>query len=169
MPSPFWAVVRSLPQRERFALAANSACAASKHFCRWSRPSAPPRRCSIRIFSCAHRRAMAVDQFLLRCIVSGSRWRLSVENARRRDRKYQINDRRTWLRAPARQAAACLASRVQAWRHVIIGGPFEGVRAIHSEMRAGDCERILLSLLGSSARPVMVPSHQVVPSMTEAR
>ena len=46
----------------------------------------------------------------------------------------------------------------------IIGGPFEGVRAIHSGMRAGDRERILLSLLGSSARPVMVPSHQVAPA-----
>jgi transcription antitermination factor NusG len=44
----------------------------------------------------------------------------------------------------------------------IIGGPFEGVRAIHSGMRAGDRERILLSLLGSSARPVMIPSHQIV-------
>ena len=43
----------------------------------------------------------------------------------------------------------------------IIGGPFEGVRAIHSGMRAGDRERILLSLLGSPSRPVMVPSHQV--------
>ena len=46
----------------------------------------------------------------------------------------------------------------------IIGGPFEGVRAIHAGMRAGDRERVLLSLLGSSARPVMIPSHQVVPA-----
>jgi transcription antitermination factor NusG len=46
----------------------------------------------------------------------------------------------------------------------IIGGPFEGVRAIHSGMRAGDREPILLSLLGSSARPVMVPSHQIAPA-----
>jgi transcription antitermination factor NusG len=45
----------------------------------------------------------------------------------------------------------------------ITGGPFEGVRAIHSGMRAGDRERILLALLGSSARPVMVTSHQVAP------
>jgi transcription antitermination factor NusG len=45
----------------------------------------------------------------------------------------------------------------------ITGGPFEGVSAIHSGMRAGDRERILLSLLGSSARPVLIPSHQVAP------
>ena len=45
----------------------------------------------------------------------------------------------------------------------ITGGPFEGVRAIHSGTRASDRERILLALLGSSARPVMIPPHQVEP------
>jgi hypothetical protein len=79
-------------------------------------PDAARRRATVirLIFFRAHRRAMAVDQFLLRCLVFGSRGGLSVENARRRDRKYQIDDRQAWLRAPARQAAACLASRVQA-------------------------------------------------------
>jgi transcription antitermination factor NusG len=43
----------------------------------------------------------------------------------------------------------------------IIGGPLEGVRTIHSGMRAGDRERCLLSILGSSSRPVMIPAHQV--------
>ena len=43
------------------------------------------------------------------------------------------------------------------------GGPFEGVRAIYSGMRAGDRERFLLSLLRSSARRVLIPSHQVAP------
>ena len=59
--------------------------------------------------------------------------------------------------------AAKSARRFTKGEHVkIIGGPFEGVRAIDSGMRSGDRERILLSLLGSSARPVMIPSHQVV-------
>ena len=44
----------------------------------------------------------------------------------------------------------------------IIGSPFEGVRAIHSGMRSGDRERILLSLLGSQ-RPVSIASNLVVP------
>jgi transcriptional antiterminator RfaH len=61
-------------------------------------------------------------------------------------------------------APAKSARRFAKGEHVrITSGPFEGVRAIHSGMRSGDRERILLSLLGSSARPVMVPAHQVAP------
>ena len=63
-------------------------------------------------------------------------------------------------------APAKSARRFTKGEHVrITGGPFEGVRAIHSGTRAGDRERILLSLLGSSARPVMIPSHQVEPAL----
>jgi transcription antitermination factor NusG len=61
-------------------------------------------------------------------------------------------------------APAKPARRFAKGEHVrIAGGAFEGVRAIHSGMRSGDRERILLSLLGSSARPVLVPSHRVAP------
>jgi transcription antitermination factor NusG len=46
----------------------------------------------------------------------------------------------------------------------IIGGPFEGVRALHSGMRAADREVLLLSLLGAPRR-VSVPAHLVLPAI----
>ena len=70
-------------------------------------------------------------------------------------------DERGFVRLPDKPPPASPFVFKRGERVKIIGGPFEGVRAIHSGMRAGDRERVLLQLLGSKARPVMVPSHQV--------
>lgn len=43
----------------------------------------------------------------------------------------------------------------------IIGGALDGVRALHTGMRAGDRERVLLAVLGSTPRPAMVARHLV--------
>jgi transcription antitermination factor NusG len=43
----------------------------------------------------------------------------------------------------------------------IIGGPFAGVSALHSGMRASDREICLLAMLGSAERHVAIPSHQI--------
>jgi transcription antitermination factor NusG len=45
----------------------------------------------------------------------------------------------------------------------IIGGPLQGVAALHSGLSAADKEILLIAMLGSSSRRIAVPSHLVVP------
>jgi hypothetical protein len=44
----------------------------------------------------------------------------------------------------------------------ILGGPFEGVAAIHSGTTAKEREIVLIAMLGST-RQVAVPAHLVMP------
>jgi transcription antitermination factor NusG len=43
----------------------------------------------------------------------------------------------------------------------IVGGPFQGVKALHSGLSAADKEILLIAMLGSSSRRIAVPSHLV--------
>lgn len=161
---PFWAVVRSLPQREKFAseqlnlrgyetflpLVATK-CAdggrplfASYLFCRIIEQWRTINFCFgvlglVRVGDCPSKMPDAEIEALKAMVVGG------------------------FVRLPEAPTAQRRIFR-KGDKVKITGGPFEGVRAIHSGMRAGDRERILLSLLGSSARPVMISSHQVAPA-----
>jgi hypothetical protein len=139
----------------------SSACVALKRSCPWSRPGERPRRCSTDIFSCASsNKWRAINPtFGVLCLVR-------VGDCPARCPDYEVEALQAmvvggFVRLPDKPPPAAPRAFKRGERVKIIGGPFEGVRAIHSGMRAGDRERILLSLLGSSARPVIIPSHQV--------
>ena len=164
MPSPFWAVVRSLPQRERFA----SEQLGLRGFETFL-PMVATKRASAPLFN-SYFFVRIVEQwrsinfcFGVLCLVRVGDCPSKVPDHEIANLKAMI-DGHGFVRLPDKPPPASPRAFKRGERVKIIGGPFEGVRAIHSGMRAGDRERVLLSLLGSSSRPVMVPSHQVAPA-----
>ena len=159
--SPYWAVVRSQSQRERFA-SEQLGLRGYETFL----PLVQTKRATAPLFN-GYFFVRVVEQwrsittcFGVLCLV-----RVGDCPSKMPDREIERLQAMIvggFVRLP--DAPAKPARRFAKGEHVrIIGGPFEGVRAIYSGMQSGDRERILLSLLGSSARPVMIPSHQVAP------
>ena len=164
MPSPFWAVVRSLPQRERFA----SEQLGLRGFETFL-PMVATKRASAPLFN-SYFFVRIVEQwrsinfcFGVLGLVRVGDCPSKMPDAEIENIKSMI-DRAGFVRLPDKPPPASPRAFKRGEPIKIIGGPFEGVRAIHSGMRAGDRERILLALLGSKARSVMVPSHQVAPA-----
>jgi transcription antitermination factor NusG len=161
-PMPFWSVVRSLPQKERFA-ASQLELRGYEIFL----PVVQTRRASQPLFA-SYFFCRIVEQWRSINFCFGVLGLVRVGDCPSKMPDHEIERLRSmvvggFVRLP--DAPAKSARRFAKGEHVrITGGPFEGVRAIHSGMRSGDRERILLSLLGSSARPVLIPSHQVAPA-----
>jgi transcription antitermination factor NusG len=161
-PMPFWAVVRSLPQMERFA----SEQLGLRGFETFL-PMVATKRASAPLFN-SYFFVRVIEQwrsinfcFGVLCLVRVGDCPSKMPDAEIANLKSMV-DGHGYIKLPDKPPPAPARVFKRGERVKIIGGPFEGVRAIHSGMRAGDRERILLSLLGSSARPVMIPSHQVV-------
>jgi transcriptional antiterminator RfaH len=165
MPA-FWGVVRSLPKREAFA-AEQLGLRGFETFL----PLIQTRRASAPLFA-SYFFVLIVEQWrsINTCFGVLGLVRVGDCPSKMPDREIERLQAMIvggFVRLP--DAPAKSARRFMKGELVrITGGPFEGVRAIHSGMRSGDRERILLSLLGSSARPVLIPSHQVAPDMTLA-
>jgi transcription antitermination factor NusG len=164
MPSPFWAVVRSLPQRERFA----SEQLGLRGFETFL-PMVATKRGEWRPLWNGYFFCRIVEQWRAINYTFGVLCLVRVGDCPARCPDHEIDALKSmivggYVRLPDKPPPAPPRAFKRGDRVKIIGGPFEGVRAIHSGMRAGDRERILLSLLGSSARPVMIPAHQVAPA-----
>jgi transcriptional antiterminator RfaH len=160
---PFWSVVRSQSQRERFA-AEQLGLRGFETFL----PMVQTRRASAPLFN-GYFFVRIVEQwrsittcFGVLCLVRVGDCPSKMPDAEIDAIKAMVVG--GFVRLPEAPSPPPRRAFRKGERVRITGGPFEGVRAIHAGMRAGDRERVLLSLLGSSARPVMIPSHQVVPA-----
>jgi transcriptional antiterminator RfaH len=158
----FWGVVRSLPMKERFA-ASQLELRGYQTFL----PLVSTKRASAPLFA-SYFFVLIVEQWRSINTSFGVLGLVRVGDCPSKmpdaeiERLKAMIDAHGYVRLP--DAPAKSVRRFAKGEHVrITGGPFEGVKAIHSGMRSGDRERILLSLLGSSARPVLIPSHQVAP------
>ena len=163
-PCRFGGVVRSQPQKERFA-ASQLELRGYEIFL----PMVQTRRASQPLFT-SYFFCRVIDQwrsinfcFGVLCLVRVGDCPAKCPDSEIDNLRAMI-DEHGFVRLPDKPPSASPRAFKRGERVKIIGGPFEGVRAIHSGMRAGNRERILLSLLGSSSRPVMVPSHQVAPA-----
>jgi transcriptional antiterminator RfaH len=163
MPSPFWSVVRSQPQRERFA-AEQLELRGFEIFL----PMVATKRSSAPLFN-SYFFVRIIEQWRAINFCFGVLGLVRVGDCPSKMTDAEIDAIKAmvvggFVRLPEAPPAAPRHVFRKGERIRIIGGPFEGVRAIHSGMRAGDRERILLSLLGSPARPVLIPRHQVAPA-----
>jgi transcriptional antiterminator RfaH len=162
MPA-FWGVVRSLPKREAFA----AERLRMDHGFEVFLPLVQTKRASAPLFS---------GYFFCRIV---DRWR-SINStlgvlclvrtgdcpARCPDREIDslkaMIDGHGYIRLPDKPA---MPPRRAFWKGEavrIVGGPFQGVTALHSGMSASEKEILLITMLGASRR-IPVPSHLVVP------
>ena len=162
MPTPYWAACRSNSQREVFAAERLRIDYGMEVFL----PLIQTKRAVLPLFR-GYLFCKIVEQWRMINSCFGVMCLVKVGDCPCRVPDHEIDtlksmiDGHGFIKLPDKSPPAPAHVFKRGERVKIIGGPFEGVRAIHSGMRAGDRERILLSLLGSS-RPVMVPAHQVV-------
>jgi transcription antitermination factor NusG len=158
----FWGVVRSLPQRERFAADRVEALGYPVFL-----PMVQRRTTTAPLFS-SYFFAQISEQwrsittcFGVLCLVRVGECPARCPDADIERLKSMIVGGCVQLpEAPSKPARYAFRKdeRVR-----IMGGPFLGVAALHRGMRAADREVLLLSLLGAQ-RQVKVPSHLVLPA-----
>jgi transcription antitermination factor NusG len=160
MPA-IWGVVRSLPQREKFA----AERLREDHGYEVFLPLIQTKRASLPLFS-GYFFVRIIDRWLVINRTFGvlNLLRIGDSPARCPDReidalKAMINGH-GFIRLPDKHSGPARRVFEKGEAVKIIGGPLEGVTALHSGMSASEKEILLIAMLGASRR-VAVPRHLV--------
>jgi transcription antitermination factor NusG len=159
MPA-FWGVVRSQPQRERFA-AEQLDLRGYETFL----PMVETKRSKSPLFAC-YFFVLIVEQWRIINSCFGVLGLVRTGDCPSRmpdheiERLKAMTDAHGLIRLPNKPSGSARRVFAKGEAVKIIGGPLQGVSALHSGMHAADREVLLLSLLGAQ-RQVKVPSHLV--------
>jgi transcriptional antiterminator RfaH len=159
---PYWAVVRSLPKREAFAAERLSMDHGFEVFL----PLVQTKRASLPLFS-GYFFCRIVDRWRsinttlgVLCLV-----RVGDCPARCPDREIDslkaMIDGHGYIKLPDKPSKPPPRVFVKGAAVKIVGGPFQGVAALHSGMSASEKEILLIAMLGAPRR-IAVPSRLVV-------
>jgi transcriptional antiterminator RfaH len=161
---PFWSVVRSLPHREAFAAERLRMDGGFEVFL----PMVQTKRASAPLFP-SYLFVLIVDRWRsinstlgVLCLV-----RVGDCPARCPDREIDalkaLIDGHGFVRLPDKPSKPPGRVFVKGAAVKIVGGPLQGVAALHSGLSAADKEILLIAMLGSSSRRIAVPAHLVAP------
>jgi transcription antitermination factor NusG len=159
---PFWSVARTLPMREKFA-AERLGDGGFEVFL----PLVPTKRSSAPLFP-SYLFIRIVDHWRsINCTIGVlALVRVGDCPARCPDREVDslkgLIDEHGFVRLPDRPSKPSRRVFAEGEAVKIIGGPLQGVAALHSGLSAADREILLIAMLGSSSRRIAVPSHLVV-------
>ena len=157
---PFWSVCRSLPKREAFAAERLEASGFETFL-----PLVQTKRASQPLFP-GYLFVLIVDRWRVINSTLGVLTLVRVGDcpARCPDREIDslkaMIDGHGFVRLPDKPSRPSRRVFVKGAAVKIIGGPLQGVTALHSGMSASEKEILLIAMLGASRR-VAVPSHLV--------
>jgi transcription antitermination factor NusG len=160
MPA-IWGVVRSQPQREKFA----AERLREDHGYEVFLPLVQTRRSSQPLFS-GYFFVRIIDRWLVINRTFGVLCLVRVGDcpARCPDREIDslkaMIDRTGFVRLPDKPSSPARRVFEKGSAVKIVGGPFQGVTALHSGMSASEKEILLIAMLGASRR-ISVPRHLV--------
>jgi transcriptional antiterminator RfaH len=163
MPA-FWGVVRSLPQRESFAAERLRLDHGFEVFL----PLVQTKRASAPLFT-GYFFCRIVDRWRSINSTLGVLCLVRVGDCPARCPGHEVDslkamiDGHGFVRLPDKPSKPSRHVFIKGAAVKIIGGPLQGVAALHSGLSAADKEILLIAMLGSSSRRIAVPSHLVVP------